>query len=467
MEYLSIHEMSKKWNIKERKLTAFCRDGRIDGAKKIGKEWMIPSDSIKPLDKRTKEFENYKFEYNKSITTIPFSEANSEIKLFNTFEEKYNIKPNYSSFTPYRICPLGAHVDHNLGKVTGFAIDKGIHIVYDINNNGIVELESLQFSKKVQWHILNTPPKKVKDWADPLRGATIELNNRYPLRYGISAIIDGELPIGGLSSSSSLIITFINAIAFINHIKLSENELLEISEYAEKNYLGSENGKLNQMCEIHSQKNKLLYVDMTDNSYKLIDTPSNMKYVIGVFFSGIEKGIDSEEYNKRTDELRSTAYLLKALSKEHYTRFSKTNMRDIPYDIYLKYKSKLPITYQKRAEHFYSEIDRVEKGIEYYKNGDMESFGKLVTESGESSINNWETGSKEMIDLFNIIKSCDGVYGTRFSGSGFKGSCIAFINPNYIDKVLDIVKQKYLEKYPKMKEKYSAHICNTADGIKL
>lgn len=467
MEYLSIREMSKKWNIKERKLTAFCREGRIDGAKKIGKEWMIPSDSIKPLDKRTKEFENYKFEYNKSITTIPFSKANSEIKLFHAFEEKYNIKPNYSSFTPYRICPLGAHVDHNLGKVTGFTIDKGIHIVYDINNNGIVELESLQFSKKVQWHILNTPPKKVNDWADPLRGATIELNNRYPLRYGISAIIDGELPIGGLSSSSSLIITFINAIAFINHIKLSENELLEISEYAEKNYLGSENGKLNQMCEIHSQKNKLLYVDMIDNSYKLIDTPSNMKYVIGVFFSGIEKGIDSEEYNKRTDELRSAAYLLKALNKEMYDRFNNTNMRDIPYETYLKYKSKLPIDYQKRANHFYSEIDRVEKGIEYYKNGDIESFGKLVTESGESSINNWETGSKEMIELFDIIKSCDGVYGTRFSGSGFKGSCIAFINPDYIDIVLDIVKQKYLEKYPKMKEKYSAHICNTADGIKL
>lgn len=467
MEYLSIHEMSKKWNIKERKLTAFCRNGRIDGSKKIGKEWMIPSDSIKPLDKRTKEFENYKFEYNKSITTIPFSEANSEIKLFNTFEEKYNIKPSYSSFTPYRICPLGAHVDHNLGKVTGFTIDKGIHIVYDINNDGIVELESLQFSKKVQWHILNTPSKKVNDWADPLRGATIELNNRYPLRYGISAIIDGELPIGGLSSSSSLIITFINAIAFINYIKLSENELLEISEYAEKNYLGSENGKLNQMCEIHSQKNKLLYVDMIDNSYKLIDTPSNMKYVIGVFFSGIEKGIDSEEYNKRTDELRSAAYLLKALNKEMYDRFNNTNMRDIPYETYLKYKSKLPIDYQKRANHFYSEIDRVEKGIEYYKKGDIESFGKLVTESGESSINNWETGSKEMIELFDIIKSCDGVYGTRFSGSGFKGSCIAFINPDYIDIVLDIVKQKYLEKYPKMKEKYSAHICNTADGIKL
>ena len=35
--------------------------------------------------------------------------------------EKYNEKPMYTAFTPYKICPLGAHVDHNLGLVTGFA----------------------------------------------------------------------------------------------------------------------------------------------------------------------------------------------------------------------------------------------------------------------------------------------------------------------------------------------------------
>ena len=294
MEYLSIHEMSKKWSIKERKLTAFCIGNRIAGAKKYGKEWMIPSDAIKPLDKRTKEFENYTLEFKNNKTTIPYSEHNSVEKLISNFKDKYGAIPMYSAFTPYRICPIGAHVDHNVGKCTGFAINKGIHIVYDINKDGIVELESLQFTKKVQWHILNTPPKKVSDWADPLRGATIELSNRYPLRYGMSAIIDGELPIGGMSSSSSLVITFINALAFINNIKLDEKELMEISEKSEKNYLGIENGKLNQMCEIYSKKNKLLYVDMLDNSFQLIDTPKNMKYVIGIFFSGLEKGISSE-----------------------------------------------------------------------------------------------------------------------------------------------------------------------------
>ena len=130
MEYLSVHIMSEKWNMKERKLTSLCRENRIAGARKIGKEWMIPSDSIKPIDMRTKEFEKYKKEINENKISIPYSINNSEEKLIKYFIEKYDEKPMYSTFTPYRICPLGAHVDHNLGKITGFAIDKGIHIVY-------------------------------------------------------------------------------------------------------------------------------------------------------------------------------------------------------------------------------------------------------------------------------------------------------------------------------------------------
>ena len=37
------------------------------------------------------------------------------------FEEIYKKEPANLAFTPYRICPLGAHSDHQLGKITGFA----------------------------------------------------------------------------------------------------------------------------------------------------------------------------------------------------------------------------------------------------------------------------------------------------------------------------------------------------------
>ena len=117
------------------------------------------------------------------------------------FSAIYGKDPSGISFSPYRICPIGAHSDHNLGKITGFAINKGIHIAYKPKHNGVVEMSSLQFPKRAQWHIREIGGK-TGDWADYLRGATWALENRYPLTTGVSGVIEGSLPIGGYSGIS-------------------------------------------------------------------------------------------------------------------------------------------------------------------------------------------------------------------------------------------------------------------------
>ena len=124
------------------------------------------------------------------------------------------------SFCPYRISPLGAHIDHQYGKINGLAIDKGIHIAYSRKENGVMELQSLNFPKRAQFHVASIPEEKVGDWADHCRGAAKMLGEKYPLHYGISGIIEGSLPIGGLSSSASVIIAFLSALASVNGIKL-------------------------------------------------------------------------------------------------------------------------------------------------------------------------------------------------------------------------------------------------------
>ena len=123
---------------------------------------------------------------------------------YEAFKDIYKREPYNTAFTPYRICPIGAHSDHQLGRITGFAIDKGIHIAYGPKENGIIEIQSIQFEKRAQWHVASTPKSKQNDWADHLRGATIALDKKYPLRRGLCAVIDGELPIGGLSSSAAV-----------------------------------------------------------------------------------------------------------------------------------------------------------------------------------------------------------------------------------------------------------------------
>ena len=387
---------------------------------------------------------------------------------YEVFEHIYKKPPQHTAFTPYRVCPIGAHSDHQLGKITGFAINKGIHIAYGPKENGVIEIQSLQFDKRAQWHVSSTPPVKEGDWADHLRGATIALNKRYPLHRGLCAVIDGELPIGGLSSSAAIIITFLSALSHMNGITLTEQEMITISKEAENKYVGVSCGKLDQSCEVYSRKENLLYMDMLDDSYELIPQPAAMKpYKIAIFFSGLERSLASSKFNMRVDECRSAAYALKAFAGIEYGKFDETYLRDVPREIFEQYKDKLPENWRKRAEHFYTEFERVEKGAEAWQKGDIETFGKLIFESGHSSIYNYETGSPELKKLYEIMTETEGIHGGRFSGAGFKGCCMALINPDYEESICERVKREYLKDFPNLADKYSAHICETADGVKL
>ncbi len=384
------------------------------------------------------------------------------------FEQIYKKKAQHVAFTPYRICPIGAHSDHQLGKITGFAINKGIHIAYGPKENGVVEIKSLQFDKRAQWHVSATPEEPQGDWADHLRGATVALNKRYPLRRGLCAVVDGELPIGGLSSSAAVIITFLSALCTMNGITLTPDELITISQEAENAYVGVACGKLDQSCEVYCRKDHLLYMDLRDNTYERIPTHPDMKpFKIAIFFSGLERSLAGSAFNMRVDECRSAAYALKAYAGMEYGKFEETNLRDVPYEVYLEHKDKLPENWRKRAEHWYTEYKRVCEGAEAWRNGDIETFGRLSFESGKSSIYNWETGSPELKKLYEIMTETEGIYGGRFSGAGFKGCCMALINPDYEHSIVETVTSRYLKEFPHLEGKYSAHICETADGVNL
>ena len=382
------------------------------------------------------------------------------------FETTYNREPEGISFCPYRVCPIGAHSDHQYGKITGLAIDKGIHIAYAPKRNGVVEVRSLQFPQRAQWHIGAVPKVKENDWADYLRGATLMLAQKYPLHTGLSGVIEGSLPIGGLSSSASVILAFLQALCDVNNLHLEPQEMILTALAAENQYVGVSCGKLDQSCEVYSKKDHLLYLDTKDDSFELIPTAPNMKpYKIAIFFSGIERTLAGSKFNMRVDECRSAGYALKAYAGMEYGKFQETHLREVPYEVYLQYKDKLPENWAKRAEHWYTEFLRVQKGAECWRKGDIEGYGKLSFESGRSSIYNYETGSPELKTLYEIMTQTDGIYGGRFSGAGFKGCCMALIDPAFEERILEKVGREYLKQFPELDGKYSAHICHSANGL--
>ena len=60
MEYLNIKETSLKWGISERRIQVLCKEGKIQGAARFGKAWMIPIATQKPIDGRTKVYKDAK-----------------------------------------------------------------------------------------------------------------------------------------------------------------------------------------------------------------------------------------------------------------------------------------------------------------------------------------------------------------------------------------------------------------------
>ena len=191
------------------------------------------------------------------------------------------------AFCLYRISPLGAHIDHQYGKINGLAIDKGIHMAYHPKQNGIVELQSLNFSKRAQFFVNAVPDEKQGDWADHLRGAAKMLGEKYRLKIGLSSIIEGSLPIGGLSSSASVIICFLSALCKVNDIHMEPMELILTAKAAENQYVGVSCGKLDQSCEVLSKRNHLLYLDTKDDSYELIPTSEAMSHIKLEYFSQV------------------------------------------------------------------------------------------------------------------------------------------------------------------------------------
>lgn len=62
MEYLTSAECAEKWNVSQRRVAIYCKEGRIEGAIQKGRMWFIPVGTEKPIDPRKAR----KLEQNKS-----------------------------------------------------------------------------------------------------------------------------------------------------------------------------------------------------------------------------------------------------------------------------------------------------------------------------------------------------------------------------------------------------------------
>ena len=374
----------------------------------------------------------------------------------------------YHIFSPYRVCPLGAHVEHQHGLVTGFAIDKGVDLWFTPSEDGRVHLESMTFEGVVDFDVTQGTLVKEKHWGDYARGAKYALKKRFALKYGIEGVIKGSLPVGGLSSSAAVLIAYVIAFAKANNIELEPMEVVKIASEAEREYIGLNNGILDQACIVLGRKDGLLFLDCDSNEYRIIKRNPNMpEFEIGIFFSGLTRSLVNSDYNLRVYECKTAAWNMLAYTDQPLKTFDKTFLRDIPKATFEKCRIAMPARFARRAEHFYSEYRRVRQGVTAWESGNLKLFGKLSFDSCESSIHNYECGSPELIAIYDIMKTLPGVYGGRFSGAGFKGACVAIVDPKCKEEIERELTRRYLEQFPEYEETFKVYFVKPDNGTRF
>ena len=136
MNYLNAKQFSENWGISVRRIIKLCKDGRIDGAIKNGRQWLIPENTLKPSDKRANvsKYLNTK----KRILIINIEEKICEFLVPILQSEGYLVDGLYSEKPTYEVLKNVSlfqitNDENRLDTITNKYYD-GI-IVIDLENN--------------------------------------------------------------------------------------------------------------------------------------------------------------------------------------------------------------------------------------------------------------------------------------------------------------------------------------------
>jgi galactokinase/galacturonokinase len=362
--------------------------------------------------------------------------------------------------SPYRFNPLGAHIDHQGGSVLARCLNQYTILCFWPSDD---ESSTISCALHGNWQRTSFSTGQLEDkygWDSMVRAAAAAFNAHSSLKLGINGVVFGTLVSGGLSSSASVVLAYLTAFALVNDTKLNCVELVELCRQVENDYRGLNNGIQDQMSIAFGKSGQLTRLHVDSVTAEWIPDPANateMQFLM--CFSGITRDLAGSAFNTRVAECRQAAKLL-CPDAEHLGQVAE-NLRD---DNEL---ARLPEIAQRRARHVYSEMARVAEGADVWRKGDWQTFGRLMNESCQSSIHQYESGSEWLIALHEMATTIDGVFGSRFSGGGYGGCLFMLV---VADKAAECAQQLmalYLARYPELATHARIQIASSEDTVRL
>ncbi len=357
---------------------------------------------------------------------------------------------------PYRICPLGAHIDHQGGHVLGRTINTGTVLSYAPLDEPQVTLLSTEFESMARFTIGAAVEKS--HWARYAQAAALALQQQQPLSKGLVGVASGTLIGAGLSSSASVGLSYLSALAAVNDMALTADVLVELDRQLENDHLGLQNGILDQSSIVYGHERSFSYIHIREQQVTAVPDPVDTEKVCWlVVYSGLPRILTDTDYNHRVAECRQAAQWLQA---------DASILSDVPPALFQKEQASMPEELSRRANHYFAEVERVSQGALAWEEGEFERFGLLMNASSSSSIHQYECGHEAIIGLQQIVSGSDGVYGSRFSGGGYGGCVIALADATQAAAAASTIITNYREQFPAVADQAAVYLAHSADGLR-
>ena len=332
----------------------------------------------------------------------------------------------------------GNHTDHQHGCVLAAAVNLETLADVSLNESDTIWVQSEGYPAfGVDLTDLNIREEEKNTTAALVRGVAAAFAQRGAKLQGFDMVVTSTvLPGSGLSSSAAfevLVGTILNELFFDR--KLSAIEIAQIGQYAENVYFGKPCGLMDQMA---SSVGGMVYIDFADPENPIVEKIDfdfqKEGYDLCIIDSGADHADLTDEYAAITRELKKLCAF-----------FGKEYLRQIPE---AEFMAALPTLRGKvsdrailRAMHVYRENERVVAQCNALKSNDINSFLRLITESGHSSwmymqnIN--PAGAVQKQPVAFALALCDsllrGKGAYRVHGGGFAGTVQAFVPHHMLD----------------------------------
>ena len=382
-------------------------------------------------------------------------------ELKSAFEAAYKQTASNIFFSPGRVNLIGEHTDYNGGFVFPCALSFGTYLLMAPNTDQKMNFRSLNVEAIYSLELTQlTSPLPNKAWANYPLGVLAQFVKRgVAITQGYDILFWGNVPAGaGLSSSAAMEVVTAFAFNELLGTGYDRTELAKIGQTSEHEFAGVMCGIMDQFASAHGKKDHAIYLNYDTLQFDLVPVKlEGIKVVISNTHS--PHHLDSGAYNDRVRQCQLAVEQISTVRPiKNLAELSQTDFEQVENAI-------IDEVAHRRARHVVGEVQRTKEAVKALRKGDIETFGKLMTQSHISLRDDYEVTGLQLDSLAAAAWKVDGVLGSRMTGGGFGGCTVSLVRDEAIPTFIEQVGAEYLEKTGLKADFYIAEIGDGAHRV--